>query len=709
MGRQLNLVNTLQSGQLPEHEANNPASPRFQNGLLVADGARFIGGRVTHANSTTKASAHLFRTDFVPYPDGRTYLRNTDKTAVDTSATLSADTAAGTAESFNDQLDRYLNNQTALSSAGIADLNYRSTGKYDKFTNGLTWVNARLASSTGDVIYVAKDIKYCRAVIYTDPRDSIQYWSVLAKKKLWVRDHWRGWAFDSYHRDTKDKTGNYPITISQGKESNSKESAERPSSGGRSFLTANIEIQPIIYTIKRGWYKPTASVSLYLVGKMMMFRQELVSDVIYPVDPKEYSLSSGELGSVNNSVSVDTNNKRQNQSELEDVYVLRWATATEDQITYANLETGSDPVQALDVQYGLTSQPPGAVTKKFYFQTARNKVSRLRRIGIAHFVDSTGTSQPTNGERDFYVGFTKLAAAAGDGANTTIGTAATDAYIASISGKPMWVELGYQGVFAGTADGEYIISNEQSATDYTIQKISSVGAGQSGTDYVDASTSLDGIIWFITKRGIAHLQFSNESQTFIPVIIDILDMGFSKPKSISSSKTIKVLIVCCEDGTTLQLDPVSGAVSTITVSNPGIDSNLYDLIGTCTEDGESKFVWVSAGSYYQSFLDINSQIQTTIVTTAFGQSQESNVKINKVFLSLSKSLGGQVRIYGQDDDEWIDIPYTPDDLALGYFSGIKEVIVNDVLQNKNTGKQIEVRFDSQDAMNLAYISIMGEI
>lgn len=708
MGK-LNLVNTLQAGQLPEHEANNPSSPRFANGLLIANGARFVGGRVTHANGTTKSSQHLFRTDFVPYPDGRTYLRNTDKTADDTSSTLPSDTAAGTSESLNDQLDRFLNNQTALASAGISDLNYRSTGKYDKFTNGLTWVNARLASSTGDVIYVSKDIKYCRAVVYTDPRDSVQYWSVLARKKLWVRDEWRGHLFDGWHDDRKDKTGNYPITIAHGKEFNSRTKRESDLSGADSRLTANIEIQPIIYTIKRGWYKPTSSISLYLVGKMMMFRQELVSNTFYPIDPKEYSLSSGELGSKNNSVSVDTNDKRQSQGDLEDVYVLRWATATEDQITYANLETGSDPVQALDAQYGLTSQPPGAITKKFYFQTARNKVSRLRRVGIAHFVDSTGTAQPTNGERDFYVGFTKLAAAAGDGANTTIGTSATDAYIASIGGKPMWIELGYQGVFAGTSDGEYIISNEQSATDYTIQKISSVGAGQSGTDYIDASTSIDGIIWFITRRGIAHLQFSNESQTFIPIVIDIIDMGFSKPKSISSSKTIKVLIVCCEDGTVLQIDPITGAVSTISVSNPGTDSTLYDLVGTCTEDGESKFVWISAGVYYQSFLDSNSKISTTIVTTSFGQSQETNVKINKVFISMSKSLGGKVRIYGQDDSKWVDIPYTPEDLQLGYFSGIKEIPIYDSVQNKNTGKQIEVIFDSQDQMNISYISVSGEI
>ena len=589
--KRIRFYNNLQAGQLPHHEANNPSSQRYNNGLIQASGARFIGGRVTHANGTTQPSSHLFLSEFVPYPDGKTYIRNTDAAGADTVAALSADTSAGVIESLSDKLPRLVNAQAHLAKTGIADNNYNQTGKYNKFDIGLVDVGARLASSTGDVIYVSQDIRYCRAITYTDPTDIVQYWGLVGVRSF-HRDeqHYTGGS-RNFNR-SRDDTGINPITIVQGKESVS-DYTDLVADLGLTYrkFSAYIDISPKIYTIKKGWYKPTASVSLYLVGKMKMFSGS-------PRDPRQYSHHFPSIDDSNlHALDLNTNSVRQNQTGLDDVFILRWATGTEDQITYSLNDTD---VQALDLAYGLTSQPPGAIAKTFYFSTARNKVVKLRRCGIAQFVDNTAGGL-TNGERDFYVGFTALASAPGSGNTRVLGAAAGDPYLATLGKKPTWVEPAYQGVFAGTQDGEFLIANEQSQATFTIQKISSVGSGSDTTDYCDCSTSLYGNIYFITKRGIARLQFSQERNSFIPVITDTIDMGFAKPLSIASSKTLNCIIVFCQDGSWIQISPDTGAVSVVDFVAPSTDSALYSPVGVCTENGEVKFIWVSNSVYVQSF------------------------------------------------------------------------------------------------------------
>jgi hypothetical protein len=697
--KQVKNINNLQAGQLPVHEARNPGSARYSNGLIEATGARFIGGRVTHANGTTPPENHLFKNDFVPYPDGKTYLRNTDKSPADTTSALTADLpATGIAESLNDKISRMINGQLHLSKTGIADNAYNQTGKYNKFDIGLTNANARLVSSTGDIIYVSKDIRYCRAIIYTEPTDVTQYWTTLGTKKFWKSevDYLLGGVTLDRQQDD---TGSKPITICNGKEAISDYTEIYHDIVFYSNLRASINISPIIYTIKKGWYKPTASTSLYLVGKMKMFSGS-------PKDPRRYAYTAGEINDTQLSdVSVNTDNSRQDQIGMDDVYVMRWSVAgTEDQIDY-NLDDSD--VQALNVPYAWTSQPPGATAKTFFFSTARNKVVRLRRCGVAQFVDNTGTSQATTGERDFYVGFTKLAVGAGDGNVRTVGGSAGDAYLATLGEKPLWVEPGYQGVFAGTEEAEYLISNEQSTTSFTVQKIASIGSGSATTDYCDAATTLYGNIYFITKRGVARLQFSTERNSYIPVITDIVDMGFSKPLSIASSKELNCIILFCEDGRFVQIAPDTGAVSVVRFASPSTSVDLYSPVGVCTESGEVKFVWVSGTTYRQTFLSRNTVSATNLRTTFFGAFPESYTKINKVFIALSDSFGGRVKASSQI--EWQDIEYTGEEIQARNFTGIKQLYLRDFVANESEGRGIDISFEADENMNIAYVAVEGEV
>jgi len=705
MAKAIQAINTLQSGQLATHEAHNPSSQKYANGLISANGVRFIGGRATHANGVRDFTDHKFRTDFVPFPDGGTYIRNSSALLADTVSALSADLPSSTVQSLNDRIDSMFAQQKHLARIGSAeDPDHVITGRNDMFLDGISSGNSLICSNTTDSIYVAQDIPYYKAVIYTDPETNTRRWGVVGIYKLRIGDYDQNGI----------KNGIRRYAICNGNEYASKNIYYGSNSNGSINYVTTINIYPIQFVIKKGWYHPLSNIGLYLVGKMGMFNSSSVYEV---KDLNTYVFSS-------TYDSLDTGGTKQSPSGLDNIPIFRWATTSEDQTVYNPSDSNHlaewyqetsindifGPVATSSYSgYSFSSATGGAV-RQFYFTTARNKVIKLRRCGVAQFVDTASSSNKTNSERDFYVGFTKLATSPGDSLLTTIGTSTTDdgsQYIAYLGSKPLWVEAVYQGVFAGTSEGEYLISNEQLAKSYTVQKISSVGSGAETTDYTDVATSLYGITYFITKRGIAHLNFSTERNSYIPSIVDMLDMGFSRPVSICSSKSLNCVIIHCSDGTIVQMAPDTGALSVIDVGSPSTSiSDTYLFKGVATEDGEAKFVWISnTGVYVQSFLSDSISIPSTLVTTAFSNNTNSNVKFNKIIISISKSFGGKVGVYGK---ELVDIPYTADEIAARSFTGVKTILVNDLISAPGEEKCVEVSFESNNEMNISYVGIEGE-
>jgi len=698
MAKAIQAINTLQSGQLATHEAHNPSSQKYANGLIKATGVRFTGGRATHANGVGPFSPHLFRTDFVPYPDGGTYIRNTNATLADSVSTLSSDLASSTSESLDDRLKKLITQQYHLSRIGTEeDTTHLYSGRPDKFLDGVSSAGSLICSSTSDVIYLANDISYVRAIKYIDPTTLNPRWGILGKTRRYFSDIV---VFGNISGGLP-STVTDEYTICNGFEKVSRKSG-RSSSSGQMTWTENLEVSPVVFTIKKGWYNPFSNISMYLVGKLGMFTP---SAEFTPVDRKTYNMFSDSYQFTN----LTTADTIQLPTGYEGIFVVRWATTSEDQIAYDSSSPTSDSlVQSLYNEYTLKQATASTSTRRFYFTTARNKVVKLRRCGVAQFVDTLSSTQ-TNGERDFYVGFTKLATSTGSGLAMTIDTSTTDdttQYMVYLGSKPLWVEPVYQGVFAGTSDGEFLISNEQLAKSYSVQRISSVGSGAGTTDYIDVATSLYGITYFLTKRGVAHLNFSTERNSYIPSVVDMVDMGFKKPVSICSSKSLDCVLVHCYDGTIVQMSPETGAFSTISVASPDTESVKYQFIGLATEDGEAKFVWLSeSGSYVQAFLSDQTSLASTVVTTAFSNQPNSNVKFNKVILSLSNSFGGKVGVYGND---LVDIPYTADEIAARSFTGIKTVIINDLISRPGEEKSIQVEFESNNDMNISYIGIEGE-
>ncbi len=719
-GKPKTFFNSMQAGRLPTHEARNPLSQRYANGLITAENARFIGGRVTHANGCTPITDLILNCDKMPYPDGRYYLRNTDEGSVKTASSVPNDTAsgAGVTETFNDRLERMINQQLHIAHTGNSDPVYKSYGKADVglgnySDNRITDINARVLNN-GEAFNVTKKIRYVRAVVYTNTDTGKLQWAILGKKTQKKTDKWSYGAFAfGRSQETRDETGSYPITICNGSEG---VSGSRDDTNGApppvtqfSTLEASISIEPIINTIDRG--TPVAGISLYLVGKMRMFSGF--------TDPKSYTYSASNIGGVGGkNVDLNTSKVTQSQSGYEDIYILRWATATEDQINLALLETGSDPVQALaplnTITYPFTFSAPG-VNQTIFFSTVRNKVLKLRRVGICQLIDSGGaspSSQPTTGT-DFYIGFSKLVGTKGDGNVRIIAGTAGDPYVVPLGSTPRWIELGYQGIFCGTDEAEFLISNEQDQTKYTVQRISSVGCGSGQTDYIDASTSLNGNIYFLTKRGMSHLQFSTEKQSFIPQTIDMIDMGFAKPKSIASSKQLNCIVIHCEDGTFVQIAPDTGAISTIIPLNPTDGTTFYSIVGLSTDNGEARFVWVSGSSYKQNFLSDTSFLTTTIETTAFGSMPEAATKLNRLFISMSDTFGGQIVVGGQlkadGSPDWQQLKYDSVATQNASFTGIMRIDLNMVIDNQDAGKTILLQFSAQDKMNISYVAVEGEI
>ena len=73
---------------------------------------------------------------------------------------------------------------------------------------------------------------------------------------------------------------------------------------------------------------------------------------------------------------------------------------------------------------------------------------------------------------------------------------------------------------------------------------------------------------------------------------------------------------------------------------------------------------------------------------------------------MSDSFGGKVRVSSQSDFQQID--YTSAEIAAGSFTGVKKIDAIDVVGNNGEGRGVEVIFEANEPMNIAYIAVEGE-
>lgn len=754
--------NSLQAGMLPIHESQNPVDQRYQSGLELAGGISFSRGRVSKFVGVENVSPHVFPADYVPYPDAEFYKRNTSNGSVSTFTTIPSDDIIGASESLGSRLERIISEGNPLSrprvasSALVVGTIYRITFVGTSNWNAVGYVGTpaigglftATGTITGDGLAMQADLasvnqygdktfflpsspytgsqskllaanetsavninlKYARAVSYNSG-DGIR-WGVIGKVKFYVR------KTEQYYLSALPRTlvGNYTIgwndrsvqdieeyigyTICNGSGKKIISTYYTDLSGGTLSSGATervkwemfVEVSVVIETVKSGSIIKNGLLDLYLVGRGDMLN-------IAGLEPRSFSYKSS-YGDKRTATTDRLTDSFESLSDASSIYILRWASAGEDQ-GFSDVDTPALQAVGASTAFSYTNVATTGSTQ-FFFSFARNKISYGRRVGIARLKSTQNLGIP----QDSGIGFAQQ----NNGAISTIAipaTTETEPYFVILDSSPVWVEVGYKGVFCGTEYGEYLISNEALAKSYSVQRISSIGATDSpaSLDYCDSSTLINGTIYFLTKTGVAHLQFSTEAQTYIPSKVNLEEYGYSGPSSISSSRKYNCLFVSFKNGSTACIFLDTGAISYFTPMNKSDSTGDLVYVGTRTENGEPVFVFRSQTAYKMAGLSSNF-LTSRIRTTKFFSGPERVAKINKVYLYLSESFGGRVRVTGNDD--WISIPYEPDEIAAKLFTGVKEISVYDTVGPHGTGKSIEIEFAPDEPMNIVGVSVGGD-
>lgn len=700
--------NSLQAGLLPTHEANNPASQRYQHGLQESVGVKVISGRVTHMPSPSAPETHKLPLDFVPYKDGSYYKRNTAGSSGESlTTTIPTDFTNVSIQplSLSDRIKSKMSSGDFLARPSTND----NTGKYESggwqsFDKPSDYTEASCkVFATGEKIAVGGNLKFVRAVSFSD--DSGLRWGMVGRKKASKRVKYRNGFFAKEYDLSIDETSDqYTVVNGNGSKSSAWSVYSYPIMVD--IVKGTIEVHPIIRTLKAGQLLE-ATADIYLVGEIKMFKSSVAASDLFK-NPRSYSQAfTSKLGNTSASVSWDASKQsdKQIEDEVDTIYVLRWGTGD------TGLGTSDTPIQTLgaEIDSNAFGFPANAVSSTatnnmFDFAFMRNKVHHKRRIGIANFIPSSAI---TGFDKPSCVGFSKIDAGNDRGQTTVLSSAPTAPFVAFLDGDAQWVEIGYQGIFAGSSNGEFIISGDTDATSFTVNRISSIGSiAPRDRNYCDNSCQLNGVIYFITKTGIASLTFSNESQSYIPRTVNIVDYANSSPVSIASSKMNGSIIVTCADGSIISVFQETGSASMVNVPMP----DGYDLVGVRTEDGEPLFVALSNATYKSIKFSETQVSDSTFMTTRFFAGPEKISKINKVYLFLSNSFGGRVRAEGQES--WTEIGYTAQEIADWTsgksFTGTKEVFIGDVAGDHGSGRAIEVNFTSSEPMNIVGISVGGD-
>jgi hypothetical protein len=694
--------NSMQAGQLALHESKNPSSPRYAHGLESADGVVALAGRLTHAPlPEDTSSAHLYPADYCPYPDSSYYLRNT---ASGDAASLTGDISGlTTANNLSDTLNNMMiagNYLAYTSTSGFPG------GKYNSFNGALNNSACRVGTATTSFLTSGK-VKFVRAVAFTV--GGIQRWAIVGDIGVKTKQQWFEYII-FYKENNLDETPSSPVTICNGKGSytESGKSAWYEPTVGTFTVIPETETIPLPAV--------TLVSDLYLVGKMSMF------DLIKNKGDTSFTDARSRSFTVtahSGTVATYTHDKSLNGEKPDDndIYILAWGTGGASPV-WSIGSSDDSAVQALKFTstdiFTVSTGFTGGST--FAFMTPRNKIVGKRRVGIAQ----VGTGASGAGPRSGCIGFSKVFDNAGSGNHRVIGTLSTDPYVVTLDSKaPLWVEVSYQGVYCGTDDAEYLISGEQDLKAYNLRKISSVGGSASiNQDLFDASTQLDGVIYFLTKTGFATFQFSNEAQGYIPKRINLIDYGFSTPTSIASFRDGRCILMFAPSmdvpgtyasypsNTIIIYTPESGSITSLNFPQLVVSSSTYYPIGVRT-DKDNTHVIYSNGTIKKMVHISNTKISgSNIRTTRFMVGPERIPKINKIYLMMSNSFGGRVRVEGQT--EWEQIPYSSTEIALGSFTGTKEIRVADTVSDHSIGKYIEINFTADEKMNLVGVAVGGD-
>lgn len=185
-------------------------------------------------------------------------------------------------------------------------------------------------------------------------------------------------------------------------------------------------------------------------------------------------------------------------------------------------------------------------------------------------------------------------------------------------------------MYCGTDDAEYLISGEQDLKAYNLRKISSVGGSASiNQDLFDASTQLDGVIYFLTKTGFATFQFSNEAQGYIPKRINLIDYGFSTPTSIASFRDGRCILMFAPSinvpnaygsypsNSIIIYTAESGSITSLNFAELVFSGSTYQAIGVRT-DKDATYVIYSNGTLKRMVKISDTKVSgSTIRTTRF--------------------------------------------------------------------------------------------
>ena len=728
MGKPIRQRNTGMAGLLSPSNSQNVSNKKYSEGLQWAQGVRFKNGNIDHGYNIGPVTPQLFRAEYLPYPDSRYYIRG--GVVSGNASTIPADTALdnnlSTLIKSALQNGNFIGSPSALSSgytppsvfpAGytLAQLqaDYASSG-YWAADNTTTGVGQLVTGGATNYIHVPQDIQYYRALKWQNGGQT--EWGLLGNKTgSFHEDYHRWWWFAGVF-GTADRTNLNANTMCRGSQVVSGEHDKADFSGGMSLIKASLSIQPTLFTLKAGYYKPS-SLSLFLVGTASMFKSAPQIQNI------EFSGSSTD--EVSNSCTVDSSSVAPSvPSGHEDTPVFYFDTAYPPTPSLGYWTSDSDITAPT-----IFSMTPQADSNPPYFKFvgARNKSVRSRRVGIARFfAQGTTTYTPTAGSSDeLYVGFTGInPASTGSsgylGLTVTLntGTANTfDPYILRLDGPPLWVQQAYQGVFAGTATAEHLIQNEQvspAAGGANIIKVSSVGTNTGRpavamADFCDYATALAGNLYWCAPRGVGHMRYSNEGGSYLPEVVDLVEYGLGRPVSIASSAKMECLIVHTDAGNLVMIEPTVGVVSVMSPFSPSNDSTTYSLVGVSTCEGEVRIVWSypSSGSLaYVEAMMIEQPAPSIIRTTAFGAGEGGRFRIKKLWLHLQGCTGGTYQVQGDASAQ--AIPLTSDDIVLGY-TGIKEIPVYGKLADRDAGLYVEVQFQASDQFALLAIEAEGEI
>jgi hypothetical protein len=289
--------------------------------------------------------------------------------------------------------------------------------------------------------------------------------------------------------------------------------------------------------------------------------------------------------------------------------------------------------------------------------------------------------------------------------------AASDAYVLKIEGGVVWFEEIIDGIIVGSPTGEFVVRNHQVCASYqggaSIQRISSIGSPGNADDIFSQSARLAGNVYFISHFGITTMQFSTESQNYLPKNFESKGRRFDGEvlTSIAASVEERCLYFVTNRATMWKLWPETGALAQLPLTFPS-GAALRGVFTRASAPNVYVAIQKSNGSIYISALYSVRVTTSYLRTTAFGRYPGARAIVKKLLITGVAMKSGKYRLAGGDWKAFLSLSDT-----LSGFTGTKEIWVSDSPGKPGAGKTVEFIIDGalENAGILTGISVEMEV